>query len=125
MPIAGDIKATPDIARMQAEIARLSPIDAMRFPKFIQENRRKFDAFTPILQQPWSGLSDYVKASLVKMLPLVRPWSSVDSDLGRFFKDERIRLAFSFQSKYLGMSPFKCPSLFTILSMQVHVTASR
>src|SRR6185436_18041360 len=28
----------------------------------------------------------------------------------------RIRLAFSFQSKYLGMSPFRCPSLFSILS---------
>jgi len=27
-----------------------------------------------------------------------------------------VRLAFSFQSKYLGMSPFRCPSLFTILS---------
>ncbi|MCX7396229.1 MAG: hypothetical protein NT138_00965 [Planctomycetales bacterium] len=25
-------------------------------------------------------------------------------------------LAFSFQSKYLGMSPFQCPSLFTILA---------
>ena len=32
------------------------------------------------------------------------------------FKDERIRLGFSFQSKYLGMSPFRCPSLFSILS---------
>jgi phytoene desaturase len=40
----------------------------------------------------------------------------VDADLGRFFDDPRVRLAFSFQSKYLGMSPFKCPSLFTILS---------
>jgi len=30
--------------------------------------------------------------------------------------DPRVRLAFSFQSKYLGMSPFECPSLFTILS---------
>jgi phytoene desaturase len=27
-----------------------------------------------------------------------------------------LRLAFSFQSKYLGMSPFQCPSLFSILS---------
>ncbi|MFK4985447.1 FAD-dependent oxidoreductase, partial [Klebsiella pneumoniae] len=39
-----------------------------------------------------------------------------DSDLARYFGDERIRLAFSFQSKYLGMSPFRCPSLFTILA---------
>ena len=36
--------------------------------------------------------------------------------LKRFFRDERVRLAFCFQSKYLGMSPFRCPSLFSILS---------
>ena len=34
----------------------------------------------------------------------------------RYFSDPRIRLAFSFQSKYLGMSPYRCPSLFSILS---------
>lgn len=114
--VVGDLRATPNVKRMQAEIARLSPEDAERFPRFIEENRKKFDAFTPILQQPWEGVQDYAKLSMLKMLPLVRPWASVDGDLSRYFKDQRIRLAFSFQSKYLGMSPFKCPSLFTILS---------
>jgi phytoene desaturase len=46
----------------------------------------------------------------------MKPWLSLDGDLQTHFKDERIRLGFSFQSKYLGMSPFRCPSLFSILS---------
>jgi phytoene desaturase len=36
--------------------------------------------------------------------------------LNSYFKDPRLTIAFSFQSKYLGMSPFRCPSLFSILS---------
>ena len=52
----------------------------------------------------------------MKLLPLMKPWLSLDGDLRTHFKDERIRLGFSFQSKYLGMSPFRCPSLFSILS---------
>jgi phytoene desaturase len=40
----------------------------------------------------------------------------VDGELSRYFSDPRVRLAFTFQSKYLGMSPFNCPSLFSILS---------
>jgi phytoene desaturase len=47
---------------------------------------------------------------------MLRPHQSLDTYLKRFFKDERVRLAFCFQSKYLGMSPFRCPSLFSILS---------
>jgi phytoene desaturase len=47
---------------------------------------------------------------------VLRPWRSVDTELGQYFTDPRVRLAFTFQSKYLGMSPFNCPSLFSILS---------
>ncbi len=53
---------------------------------------------------------------MLRSLKLMRPHRTVDSDLATYFSDERVRLAFSFQSKYLGMSPFRCPSLFTILS---------
>jgi phytoene desaturase len=47
---------------------------------------------------------------------MLHPFESLDQYLRRFFSDARVRLAFSFQSKYLGMSPFRCPSLFSILS---------
>jgi len=47
---------------------------------------------------------------------MLKPWRSLHSDLSSYFKDPRVQLAFSFQSKYLGMSPFRCPSLFSILS---------
>jgi phytoene desaturase len=41
---------------------------------------------------------------------------SVFDVLGNYFEDERLRLAFTFQAKYLGMSPWKCPALFSILA---------
>jgi phytoene desaturase len=53
---------------------------------------------------------------MLSALRHLRPHVSVDGDLRRYFADPRVRLAFSFQTKYLGMSPFQCPSLFTILS---------
>src|SRR4051812_5903514 len=53
---------------------------------------------------------------MLKMLPRLRPWQSLDTHLRAYFKDPRVRLSFCFQSKYLGMSPFVCPSLFSILS---------
>jgi phytoene desaturase len=53
---------------------------------------------------------------MLKSLRLMRPHRTMDQDLASYFSDERVRLAFSFQAKYLGMSPFRCPSLFTILS---------
>ncbi len=112
----GDIKATPDIARMAAEIASIAPEDAKNVARFMQENRKKLELFRPILERPFDSPLDVVSPAMLQALPMMRPFSSVDGDLKRYFQDPRVRLAFSFQTKYLGMSPFQCPSLFTILS---------
>lgn len=112
----GSLEATADVARMKQAIAQLSPTDAENFERYLSDNARKLALFKPILQSPFSRLMDLFRLDLLKSVPMLRPHKSVDRDLGSYFSDERVRLAFSFQSKYLGMSPFKCPSLFTILS---------
>jgi phytoene desaturase len=112
----GELVATPDVARMDRSVADLSPNDAGALARFLDENRDKFERFRPCIESPFLGWKDLLSPRLLKLLPLVRPWRSLDRELGSYFSDPRIRLAFSFQSKYLGMSPFQCPSLFSILS---------
>ena len=111
-----ELLATPNIEKMVEAIAVISPGDAGRFRSFITHNRNKLEKFLPFLQTPFESWTDLVRPEMMKLLPLLAPWKSLDDDLQMHFKDERIRLGFSFQSKYLGMSPFQCPSLFSILS---------
>ena len=108
--------ATPDVERLTAEAARISPADAPNVHRYLTENTSKFDVFKPILQRPFNGPRDLFRMDMLRAFPLFRPWLTVDQDLNRWFKHPDLRLAFSFQSKYLGMSPFKCPSLFTIVA---------
>lgn len=112
----GQLDCTPDVTRMEKQIAAVSPQDASAFSQFLAENRTKLHLMQPCLESPFLGWRDVCNMRLLKMLPMLRPHQSMDDYLKRFFKDPRIRLAFSFQSKYLGMSPFRCPSLFSILS---------
>jgi phytoene desaturase len=112
----GELRCTSDVAAMQEQIARIHPADAGPFRRFLDDNRVKLERFRPCLERPFLSRWDVVSPELLKLLPLLRPWRSLDGELGRYFRDPRVRLAFSFQSKYLGMSPFNCPSLFSILS---------
>jgi len=112
----GSIRATSDLPRLEQEIARIAPADARNVRRFLDDNRAKLEAFRPVLEQAFSSPADLVSPAMLAALPKLRPFASVDSDLRRYFADPRVRLAFSFQTKYLGMSPFQCPSLFTILS---------
>jgi phytoene desaturase len=112
----GELHATSDITRMEQQIAAIAPGDAPGFRRFLDENRTKLRRMEPCLETPFLGWQDLINVRLLKMLPMLRPHQSLDIYLKRFFHDPRVRLAFSFQSKYLGMSPFRCPSLFSILS---------
>jgi phytoene desaturase len=112
----GHLDATPEVARMERQIAALAPRDAVNFRSFLTENRIKLERAQPCLESPFLDWRAVANLRLLKLLPMLRPHQSLDQYLGRFFSDPRIRLAFSFQSKYLGMSPFRCPSLFSILS---------
>jgi phytoene desaturase len=112
----GELLATPEMGRMERAIAALSPTDAASFRPFLDDNRAKLAGFKDCLESPFRGWRDVLRWPVLRLLPLLRHWRSLDQELARYFRDPRIRLAFSFQSKYLGMSPFKCPSLFTILS---------
>ncbi len=112
----GELTATPDLPRMEEAIATLSEADARQFSRFMTDNRVKMAQFRTVLESPFLRWRDLLSPHLLKMLPLLRPWLSLDGELGRYFRDDRIRLAMTFQAKYLGMSPFNCPSLFSILS---------
>lgn len=112
----GKLDCTPDVERMVGEIAKIAPADAPRFRDFVTDNRTKLAMFQPCLENPFLGWQDVVNLRMLKLLPKLNPHLSVDAYLQKFFADPRVRLAFSFQSKYLGMSPFRCPSLFSILS---------
>jgi phytoene desaturase len=112
----GHLDCTPNVEKLTAEVAKLSPADAAQVGRFLDDNRYKMEKFRPCLEQPFSSWRDVIRWQIAKLIPTLRPWKSLDAELARYFSDERIRLAFSFQSKYLGMSPFNCPSLFSILS---------
>ena len=112
----GEIRATGDMDRLEAEVARIAPEDAKNVKQFFADNRVKLKYFKPVLEQAFHTLRSMASPGMLRALPHLHPGRSVDRDLQRYFKDPRVRLAFAFQTKYLGMSPFRCPSLFTILS---------
>jgi phytoene desaturase len=111
----GTLDATPDVESMERQIAALAPGQEGGFARFMSDNRRKLARSRPLLERAFPGLRSLFSADILLALPHLRPWS-VDRELRKYFSDPLVRIAFSFQSKYLGMSPYQCPSLFTILA---------
>lgn len=113
----GHIDATSNLEEMTERIRELAgDKNANGFKNYVTQNRKKLNLSKQCLQTPWSSPRDILTKRAIRVATVLKPWASVAGDLGKHFDDERVRLAMSFQTKYLGMSPFHAPSLFTILA---------
>ncbi|WP_411845231.1 phytoene desaturase family protein [Roseibacillus persicicus] len=101
---------------MIANIEKSFPGEAENYRRFMREHATKLEAIFPCLLKPYHKFSTLLAPHLLKAFPYVATPKSVMDVLGEYFDDERLKLAFTFQAKYLGMSPWSCPGLFSILS---------
>ncbi len=109
-----------DQASMEEQIERLWPGQYKAFRKYMKYETKKFDRLFPCLSVPYSSAGHFARVGLVRALPYLDAHRSLFRHLGRFFDPDPLKLAFTFQAKYLGMSPWNCPATFSIISYVEH-----
>jgi phytoene desaturase len=101
---------------MTRNIEKAFPGESANYKRFMSDHAEKLEKIFPCLLKPYHKLGSYLQTHMIKALPYVATTKSVMDVLSEYFDDERLKLAFSFQAKYLGMSPWNCPALFSILA---------
>ena len=107
-------------ARMRAEIERVFPGEGASLDRFLSRESVRFRKLYPCLQKPYDSPLSLFSPTLLAALPHIAPGRSLHNVLSSYFRAEELRLAFTFQSKYLGMSPWDCPGLFTMIPYTEH-----
>ncbi len=109
------LDTTWDQARMEAEVERLSPGRAGAYRRWFQESREKYGvAYGTFMAHPADSLGYY---SPLRLLPTLKfkPWQTLYAHLDENFHDDRLSYAFSYPSKYLGLHPTTCSSVFSVI----------
>ena len=115
-----EVLVSDDHEKMKAEIRRFFPGEETGFDRFLKKEEIRLKYLFPCLQKPYSSIFDMVSASLIKALPHLDLGTSVFQALGRYFHSEQLRICFTFQSKYLGMSAWECPAAFAMVAYIEH-----
>ncbi|MFP3953298.1 MAG: phytoene desaturase family protein [Candidatus Acetothermia bacterium] len=116
----GELRLGPDRGKVKESIARFNPEDANGFEGFFEDNAEKLSRALPALQRGYSRNTDILSAEVLNMLPVLRPFTSLWDELGKHYSNDKVKIGFTFQSKYLGMSPYNCPSMFSIIPFIEH-----
>ena len=109
------LDTTWDQPRMQVEVERLAPGKGEAYRRWFLASRAKYAvAYGTFMAHPADSLAYY---SPLRLWPAARfkPWQTLYAHLDETFHDDRLSYAFSYPSKYLGLHPTTCSSVFSVI----------
>lgn len=80
----------------------LSRLYRLTIPNFVDRNYRR--------------LSDFINPKSLYYLATLKMLGSLYGRVSNYFRDERLKMLFSFQTMYLGISPFEAPSVYGVVT---------
>lgn len=104
-----------DQKKMRAEVERLAPNLGETYERWFLESREKYRiAYGTFMAHPADSLGYY---NPLRLLPAAKfkPWQTLYKHLDSTFHDDRFSYAFSYPSKYLGLHPTTCSSVFSVI----------
>ena len=114
------MKFTTERGEMKRQLKEHFPGSEDGLDTFLEKEGKRFGYLFPCLQRPYSSWTSLFAPIFLRALPHLSLASSVMDKVKSYFGSEELGISFSFQSKYLGMSPWTCPAAFTMLSYIEH-----
>ncbi len=108
------ISKDPEVMRPQLE--RMEPGSFIRFGPYIKKGYSFFcESYKNLLSRNFYNLFEFTTPLNVRMLFRLKVWLRHYTFVKRYFKNENLQQAFTFQNIYVGQSPLKAPALFAML----------
>jgi phytoene desaturase len=110
------LELTSDIGRMQEQLEAVDQTAFTGFLNYIAEGSKHYKiSLKKFVGRNFYNIFDYFN---LKNLPLIVQLKALQkhyTNTGHFFKDERLKAAFTFQNMYLGLSPYDAPATYSLL----------
>ncbi|MBC1436473.1 phytoene desaturase [Listeria rocourtiae] len=111
---------SPHQDKTKRAIAQLFPGEEEHYDQFMRDNAKKMIYLLPIWQEPFTSLWSVFRLRTLRALPSLTLGNHLIDELAKYFEDKRLRLAFSFETKFLGMSPWQTPGAFSVIPFSEH-----
>ncbi|WP_331445624.1 phytoene desaturase family protein [Natranaerobius thermophilus] len=102
--------------RLKENIHQFSSADVSGLDKFLDDNSKKYENLFYALRAGYSNFKNLPKWNLISNFAHLKPFTNFWKDLEQYFENDKVKFGFTFQTKYVGRSFHKCPSLYSILS---------
>ena len=110
------LSLTSDLQAMQTQLESFDPGSFEAFLRYLNEGSRHYRlGMAHLVKRNFYSLREYCHPRNLFLLFRLKALINHYSNIGNYFRDSRLKAAFTFQDMYLGMSPFKASAIYSLL----------
>jgi phytoene desaturase len=107
---------TADLNALQAQVEAIEPGSFGGLLRYLVEGHQHYHlSLERLVGRNFYSLAEYFSPRNLPLLYRLKPLVSHYDNVGHYFKDPRLKAAFTFQNMYLGLSPFDAPATYSLL----------
>ena len=112
------IDGTPNVARMVRQIEAMSGRkDAENYAVMLGDMAALYrDSIPNFVRRNWDSPAQAIRPGHLNTVLKRRMLGNLAKGIARYMDDERLRMLFSFQTMYLGLSPYEAPWVYAVLT---------
>jgi phytoene desaturase len=101
---------------MQTQLEKVEKTAFTGFLNYIAEGSKHYKmSLEKFVGRNFYNIFEYFSPGNLPLLFKLKTLKKHHANTGRFFKDERLKAAFTFQNMYLGLSPYDAPATYSLL----------
>jgi phytoene desaturase len=111
-----ELALTADVNRMQAQLEEIEPGAFTGFLENLVEGHKHYRvSLERFVGRNFYSLFQYLSLRNLPLLFQLHALENHHHRISRYFRDPRLKSAFTFQNMYLGLSPYEAPATYSLL----------
>jgi phytoene desaturase len=110
------VRISSSLPALIPELERIEPGVTPRFYQFMRDACLKYRlGRKEFVERDFERATDFFGPRNLRLLLKTKAINNYYRSVSKYFKTEKLRQTFSFQTMYLGLSPFKAPAVYALL----------
>ena len=107
---------TSDLEQMREQLEAIEPGSFSGFLRYIEEGQRHYQLAMPHLaERDFRTAGEFFSPANLPLFYQLKPLTPHYRHMSAYFKNPRLKAAFTFQDVYMGLSPFEAPATFSMM----------
>ncbi len=110
------LQLTSDIGKMQTQLEAVEKTAFTGFLSYIAEGAKHYKiSVEKFVGRNFFNIFEYFSLDNLPLIFQLKALQKHYTNTSRYYKDERLKAAFTFQNMYLGLSPYDAPATYSLL----------